>query len=109
MPSSLSPDFGILPTPSPELNHPMPHHHQYSQSRDFWGAVGAVGGGAASLPMWEVLRDDGTAALSSGAGGMKRSHDNVVEDFFQDMKKRRVNPSYDNRTSLSFQCSSKQR
>ncbi len=100
MPSSLSPDFGILPTPSPELNHPMPHHHQYSQSRDFWGAVGA---GAANLPMWEVLRDDGTSALSSGAGGgVKRSHDNAVEDFFQDMKKRRVNPSYDSRMCLSL-------
>ncbi len=53
--------------------------------------------------MWEVLRDDGTSALSSGAGGgVKRSHDNAVEDFFQDMKKRRVNPSYDSRMCLSL-------
>ncbi|KAF9040390.1 hypothetical protein BDZ89DRAFT_919588, partial [Hymenopellis radicata] len=30
-------------------------------------------------------------------GPIKRSHDYSVDDFFTDMKKRRVNPSYDSR------------
>ncbi|KAI0066432.1 hypothetical protein BV25DRAFT_1848850 [Artomyces pyxidatus] len=61
--------FGILPTPSPEMMH------QQTQ-----------------LPTWETLRSDGSAAPSTGA---KRSHDYGVEDFFADVKKRRVIPSYD--------------
>ena len=31
------------------------------------------------------------------SAGSKRGHDYNVEDFFTDMKKRRVNPSYDPR------------
>ncbi|KAI0275329.1 hypothetical protein BC834DRAFT_1030032 [Gloeopeniophorella convolvens] len=63
--------FGALPTPSPEVMH------QQTQ-----------------LPTWETLRSDGSSAPSTGA---KRSHDYTVavEDFFQDVKKRRVIPSYD--------------
>jgi hypothetical protein len=34
--------------------------------------------------------------------GSKRSHDYAVEDFFTDMKKRRMNPSYDPRKSPLF-------
>lgn len=55
------------------------------------------------LPTWEVLRDDVTSnAALGGMGpgtGMKRGHDSV-EDFFTDMKKRRVTPSYDPRQYL---------
>jgi hypothetical protein len=46
------------------------------------------------LPSWEVLRSDGNAAVSAGS---KRAHDYSVDDFFTDMKKRRVTPSYDPR------------
>jgi len=43
-----------------------------------------------SIPSWEVLRSEPVSA------GSKRSHDDYsVDDFFTDMKKRRVNPSYD--------------
>lgn len=79
----------------------MPHHQQqYSQSRDYWSALGP---GSMNLPMWDAIRNDGTTALTSGAsGGMKRSHDATAQvgELFQDMKKRRVNPSYDSRTCL---------
>lgn len=44
---------------------------------------------------WETLRPEaGTASVPTGS---KRSHDYSFDDFFTDMKKRRVNPSYDNR------------
>ncbi|OCB87889.1 hypothetical protein A7U60_g5026 [Sanghuangporus baumii] len=57
------------------------------------------GANIGSLPSWEVLRDDvaSNPALGGGMGaaaGIKRGHDSV-EDFFTDMKKRRVAPSYD--------------
>ena len=50
------------------------------------------------LPTWETLRPDGSSAPSTG---IKRSHDYAitVEDFLQDVKKRRVIPSYDSRMS----------
>ena len=56
----------------------------------------------AGLPTWEVLRPDEVSSLGAiGAGaGMKRGHESV-EDFFTDMKKRRVAPSYDPRGSIS--------
>ncbi|EIM92255.1 uncharacterized protein STEHIDRAFT_117305 [Stereum hirsutum FP-91666 SS1] len=44
------------------------------------------------LPTWETLRTDGSSSPSSG---LKRSHDYNMDDFFSDVKKRRVNPSYD--------------
>ncbi|KAI0003793.1 hypothetical protein BJV74DRAFT_811738 [Russula compacta] len=76
--------FGrALPTPSPEVMH------QQTQ-----------------FPTWETLRSDGSSAPSTG---IKRSHDYTiaVEDFFQDVKKRRVIPSYDSHmadrlTSLTY-------
>lgn len=43
------------------------------------------------LPTWEVLHAD-DAPVSAGS---KRSHDYSVDEFFTDMKKRRVTPSYD--------------
>ncbi|KAJ3483376.1 hypothetical protein NLJ89_g12068 [Agrocybe chaxingu] len=46
------------------------------------------------LPAWEVMRND-PPSVSTGS---KRAHDSYnVDDFFTDMKKRRVNPSYDPR------------
>ncbi|KAH9065638.1 hypothetical protein EDB87DRAFT_863638 [Lactarius vividus] len=80
--------FGALPTPSPEVTH------QQTQ-----------------LPSWETLRPDGASAPSTG---IKRSHDYAVavEDFFQDVKKRRVSPSYNSPdmaerlTSLAYANSS---
>ncbi|KXN88736.1 hypothetical protein AN958_06603 [Leucoagaricus sp. SymC.cos] len=78
--------YGVLPTPSPELDHPSVHPHQ--PSHDMFMA-------SQSIPSWEALRPDG-ASVSIGS---KRSHDygSGVEEFFTDMKKRRVNPSYDPR------------
>ena len=48
------------------------------------------------LPTWEAPRPD---ASSTPSTGIKRSHDYAVavEDFFQDVKKRRVSPSYNSR------------
>jgi hypothetical protein len=43
------------------------------------------------MPSWEVLHADGSATTA----GTKRSHDYGVGDFLTDVKKRRVNPSYD--------------
>lgn len=74
--------FGPLPTPSPEVTH---LHTQ--------------------LPSWETRPD----ASSTPPTGIKRSHDYAVavEDFFQDVKKRRVSPSYNSHmaerlTSLAY-------
>ncbi|KAF9015587.1 hypothetical protein BDQ17DRAFT_1341320 [Cyathus striatus] len=79
--------FGLLPTPSPEFGHsPVnPHIHQHSSHDIFLQNQ--------SLSSWEVLRAD----PSSVQAGSKRSHDYSVDDFFSDMKKRRVNPAYDPR------------
>jgi len=44
---------------------------------------------------WETLRHEaGTTSIPTGS---KRTHEYSFDDFFSDMKKRRVNPSYDNR------------
>ncbi|KAI9434530.1 hypothetical protein F5148DRAFT_990051 [Russula earlei] len=58
-----------------------------------------------SLPTWETLRPEG----STPSTGIKRSHDYAItmEDFLQDVKKRRVVPSYDSHmadrlTSLAY-------
>lgn len=130
MPSlSLSPDFGLLPTPSPELghapnphrasfhhSHPHPHshgHHSHQQDAFLLHAAAGASAGvstAAGLPTWEVLRDEpapgagtGPSVMIPGVTGMKRGHDqDAVEEFFTDMKKRRVSPSYDPRQYFFF-------
>ncbi|KAF8807786.1 hypothetical protein BYT27DRAFT_7098821 [Phlegmacium glaucopus] len=83
--SSISDDayFTLLPTPSPELLHPsaLPHAHHPSSAHEIYLQN-------QPLPAWEVLRSEPSI-------GSKRSHDYSVDDFFTDMKKRRVNPSYD--------------
>ncbi|KAG5644597.1 hypothetical protein DXG03_008075 [Asterophora parasitica] len=73
--------FGVLATPSPELGHSSAHpsHEIFLQNQQL---------------AWESLRPDGHASVPTGS---KRSHDYSVDDFFTDMKKRRVNPSYDPR------------
>lgn len=55
------------------------------------------------LPTWEVLSDDSPSRAPATPGGPgKRSYDAAysVDDFFTDVKKRRVNPAYDPRMSL---------
>ena len=89
------PEYGLLHTPSPEISeqaairypssdappsrvnlYQMQNHHQ--------------------LPTWEVLTVDGTPNRTTGGGGAKRTHDEYsVDEFFTDVKKRRVAPSYD--------------
>jgi hypothetical protein len=75
--------FSLLPTPSPELlhspAHPLSHHP--SEAHEIY---------LQNQPTWEATRPEPLV-------GSKRSHDYAVDDFFTDMKKRRVNPSYDPR------------
>lgn len=70
--------YGILPTPSPELD-------QASVAQDLFGNHGHS--------TWDALRP-----AHPVSAGTKRSHD-YVEEFFTDMKKRRLTPSYDPRRS----------
>ncbi|TFK77306.1 hypothetical protein BDN72DRAFT_807992 [Pluteus cervinus] len=86
-PVSEAPHFGVLPTPSPELTHASLHSHSHHQSSDVYLQH--------QLPSWEVLRSE--APATSAPTGSKRSHDYNVEDFFTDVKKRRVTPAYDPR------------
>ncbi|KIY66018.1 hypothetical protein CYLTODRAFT_399407 [Cylindrobasidium torrendii FP15055 ss-10] len=82
--SSNASHFGLLPTPSPELPHqllqdaPSPDDLLLHQP---------------PLPSWEVLQRE-EAPVSAGS---KRAHEYSVDEFFTDMKKRRVMPSYDSR------------
>jgi hypothetical protein len=76
-------DFGVLPTPSPELQHSS-IHYQPVEHQDMYRIQ----------PSWEVLRADGTTGPASGVGS-KRSYD--YDEFFTDVKKRRVTPAYDPR------------
>ncbi|KAF5384876.1 hypothetical protein D9615_001339 [Tricholomella constricta] len=78
--------FGILSTPSPELGHPSAHHSSHPSHEIFLQNQ--------QLASWESMRPDGNASVPTGS---KRSHDYSVDDFFTDMKKRRVNPAYDPR------------
>ena len=87
---SLAGHFGALPTPSPEVTHLQVRR----RFRSFQGAHNLFSL-KTQLPTWETLRDDS----STPSTGIKRSHDYAVavEDFFQDVKKRRVSPSYNSR------------
>lgn len=84
--------MGLLPTPSPEMMHAAAYG-AVAQSR-----VQAIDPYDANHPSWETLRSDGSSMPSTGAG-MKRSHDYAVDDFFTDLKRRRLVPSYDSRKS----------
>ncbi|XP_006454040.1 hypothetical protein AGABI2DRAFT_189365 [Agaricus bisporus var. bisporus H97] len=72
---------GLLPTPSPELVHSPAHPN--NPSHDMF------------LSSWEVSRSEGPSVVA----GSKRAHDygSGVDEFLSDLKKRRVNPSYDPR------------
>lgn len=89
LPTQTSQDsFGILPTPSPELSPgPLSRHGPPGSAHELFLQN--------QIPSWEVLRRDGTTGPVSA--GTKRSHDYNMDEFFFDMKKRRVNPSYDPR------------
>ena len=93
-PSFSSLDLGLLPTPSPDIAHsPIRYSAPEGHHPDLYNIPN-------QLPSWEVLRADGTTATATaGAGvGAKRSYDTYgVDNFFTDVKKRRVNPSYDTR------------
>ena len=80
--------FGLLPTPSPEPSHGSLGHHSAQESAHGFFLQNQI-------PSWEVLRQDGSTGPVSA--GTKRSHDYGVDEFFSDMKKRRVDPSYDPR------------
>ncbi|KAI0322173.1 hypothetical protein OF83DRAFT_1236244 [Amylostereum chailletii] len=79
--------FGLLPTPSPEMIHQPAYavHHHVRGPPDSY---------THHLPTWETLRPDGSSIPSTGAS-LKRSHDYSVDEFFTDVKKRRLVPSYD--------------
>lgn len=79
--------FTLLPTPSPELLHPSAHPHAHHPS-----SVHDIYLQNQPLPAWEAMRSEPSISI-----GSKRSHDYNVDDFFTDVKKRRVNPSYDPR------------
>ena len=80
--------FSLLPTPSPELLHTPahPHSHHPSSAHDIY---------LQNQSAWEPSRSDSLI-------GSKRSYDYGVDDFFTDVKKRRVNPSYDPRELSPF-------
>ncbi|KAG6817730.1 hypothetical protein H0H87_004521 [Tephrocybe sp. NHM501043] len=71
--------LAILSTPSPELDHSSIHH---TSSHDAFLHN-------QQLASWENVQHE--APVSTGS---KRSHD-YIDEFFTDMKKRRMNPSYD--------------
>ena len=87
---SLASHFGALPTPSPEVTHLQvcPYFCSLRGAHCLFTSK-------TQLPTWETRPD----ASSTPSTGIKRSHDYAVavEDFFQDVKKRRVSPSYNSR------------
>lgn len=83
---NASTDFGVLPTPSPEMQH-APIHYESPESHDVYRIQ----------PPWEALRADGSSVTTTAAGSKRSYADYGMEEFFTDVKKRRVNPSYDPR------------
>ncbi|KZT30725.1 hypothetical protein NEOLEDRAFT_1053378 [Neolentinus lepideus HHB14362 ss-1] len=79
---------GPLSTPSPEM---MPSQVHIASSYSHQPAHGLLPQN--HLSTWEALRADGTP--TTAGAGVKRSYDHAVDEFFTDMKKRRVTPSYD--------------
>ena len=68
-----------------------PIHYQNPESHDVYR----------TQPAWEALRPDGTPVVTTAAGSKRSYADYGMEDFFTDVKKRRVNPAYDSRRSPS--------
>ncbi|KAH7904068.1 hypothetical protein BJ138DRAFT_36096 [Hygrophoropsis aurantiaca] len=73
---------GSPPTASPELEHATHHDSPSPGYESFLQDQGA-------------LESPKSEANSLASTRTKRSYDNIFEEFFADMKKRRVNPSYD--------------
>ncbi|KAI1793161.1 hypothetical protein LXA43DRAFT_886350 [Ganoderma leucocontextum] len=84
--SSSGADFGLLPTPSPELDYTPEVVAAHDRNQMYRVQQ--------QLPTWEVLAED-VHSRSVPVSGTKRSYDYTVDDFFTDVKKRRVNPAYD--------------
>ena len=82
-------DFGVLPTPSPELDYAPEAAIAHGRSQMYRVQP--------QLPTWEVLSDD-IPSRNVPVSGSKRAFEYTVDDFFTDMKKRRVTPAYDPRT-----------
>ena len=89
-PPSLTPstDFGLLPTPSPEIQHAPIHYQSPESSTEVYGRI---------QPSWEALRPDGTSVTTTAAGSKRTYADYDMQEFFTDVKKRRVAPAYDPR------------
>jgi len=86
----LTPGYGALPTPSPEFE-PHPSRHVPSSSYEPF-----IHNQAPSS--WDGVRSDPRAPNRN-----KRSFEYNVDDFFTDMKKRKVNPAYDARAFIPSQ------
>ena len=89
-PTSLTPstDFGLLPTPSPEIQHAPIHYQSPESSTEVYSRI---------QPPWEALRPDGTPVTTTAAGSKRAYADYEMQEFFTDVKKRRVAPAYDPR------------
>lgn len=86
-----SAEYGLLSTPSPEIEQAAVRYPS-AESAPVRGHPYHL---QAQLPTWEVLTVDGSQSRTSGSSS-KRTHDEYsVDDFFTDVKKRKVNPSYD--------------
>ncbi|KAI0673703.1 hypothetical protein C8Q78DRAFT_1018519 [Trametes maxima] len=83
--SSSGADFGVLPTPSPELDYAP--EAASAHSRGMYRIQ-------PPLSTWTVLPED-VQGRSVPVSGSKRSYDYSMDDFFTDVKKRRVSPAYD--------------
>ncbi|KAF9244506.1 hypothetical protein BU15DRAFT_41727 [Melanogaster broomeanus] len=76
--------YAALPTPSPELEHTThPSRHLPGTAYDLFLQN--------QVPSWDKTSSQHTSAPVRN----KRTYDYGVDDFFSDMKKRKVNPSYD--------------
>ncbi|KAL4069788.1 hypothetical protein V8B97DRAFT_2024474 [Scleroderma yunnanense] len=73
--------YTTLPTPSPDLDH-HGHHSRHLSYDPF----------PQSHSSWDDIKSSHAAPVHVRN---KRSLDYAVDDFFSDMKKRKVNPSYD--------------
>ncbi|KIK94114.1 hypothetical protein PAXRUDRAFT_828323 [Paxillus rubicundulus Ve08.2h10] len=77
--------YDALPTPSPELEHTThPSRHLPGSAYELFLQN--------QVPSWEATKN---SSQNTSAPRNKRSYDYEVDELFSDMKKRKVNPSYD--------------
>lgn len=80
--------YVTLPTPSPELEHNVhPSRHLPGSAYELFLQN--------QVPSWDGLKSSSQSIQAPVRN--KRSLDYSVDEFFSDMKKRKVNPSYDPR------------